>query len=198
MLHVIKSVGKKPSIAPKKFEIYEFGGDRWIVCPVRKKTYKVTDKPEEVVRQWWLYRLVETYGYDFDQIGVEVPVIVGSTEAKKKADIVVYTNPKKTTPRVFIEVKEPARTDGIEQLKVYMNATGCSLGAWSNGTTHAYLLRINPKVAGEEPDWRELRNVPGKSEKLADVDTPLLRKELEPTTDFLSVIRECEKLHQGT
>ena len=104
-------------------------------------------------------------------------------------------------PRIFIEVKEPKRTDGVEQFKVYMNATGASLGVWSNGTANTYLLRINPKSPGDEVDWRELRNIPGKKEKLADVNSPLLRRDLEPTTDFLSVIRECEnyiKAHDGT
>ncbi len=152
------------------------------------------------MRQWWLFRLAEVYGYSFDQMAVEVPIIVGSSEAKKKADIVVYTNNKRVTPRLFIEVKQPKRLDGIEQLKVYMNSTGTSLGVWSNGEHHSYLLRNNPKHPGEEADWRELRNIPGKSEQLADVDTPLLRSDLEPTTDFLSVVRECEdyiKAHEG-
>lgn len=105
-------------------------------------------------------------------------------------------------PRIFIEVKKPNRKDGIEQLKVYQNATGCRLGLWSNGTPpHVYLLRTEPTGDVEETSWRELRNIPSKNEKLSDVDNPITRKELEPLNDFLSIVRECEdyiKAHEGS
>lgn len=192
----------KPEKVPNEFIIYEIEGDEYILCPIRQRIYKVTNKPEEKVRQWWIYRLKEVYGYNVNQIGVEVKVIVGSSEAKKKADIVVYTNSKMSVPRIFIEVKKPNRTDGIEQLKVYMNATGCRLGLWSNGyPPHVYLLRIEPREGEEEANWRELRNIPAKKENLSDVDTPITRKELEPVSDFLSILKECEdyiKAHEGT
>ena len=200
MKYAIIETDTKPTKAPEKFSVYKIDGEEYVFCPVRKKLYKA--KPEEKVRQWWLYRLKEVYGYNFSQIAVEVKVIVGSTEAKKRADIVVYTDEKKATPRIFIEVKKPERKDGIEQLKVYLNATGCRLGVWSNGEPpHVYLLRNAPKAGEEETIWRELRNIPGKTEELVDVDNPITRKELEPLTDFLSVIRECEdyiKAHEGT
>ena len=191
----------RPDKAPDEFTIYMVGDDEFIYCPIRIRVYKVNNKPEEKVRQWWLYRLVEVYGYSFNQIDVEVKVTVGSAEAKKAADIVVYTDSKKSTARVFIEVKRPKRNDGIEQLKVYMNATGCRIGLWSNGEPpHVYLLRIEPKEGQEEATWRELRNIPKKSESLTDVDSPITRKELEPVKDFLSIIKECEnyvKAHEG-
>lgn len=82
-----------------------------------------------------------------------------------------------------------------------MNATGCRLGVWSNGAPpHSYLLRIEPTETKEETDWRELRNIPRRTEKLDDVDSPITRKELAPVTDFLDILRECEdyiKAHEG-
>ncbi|NCD03808.1 MAG: hypothetical protein EOM00_12615 [Clostridia bacterium] len=199
MEYSLVEVNSRPKDVSDKFCVYLFEGEEYVFCPIRKKLYKA--KPEEKVRQWWIYRLKEVYGYSFSQIAVEVKVRVGSTEAKKRADIVVYKDDKKNIPRIFIEVKKPERKDGIEQLKVYQNATGCRLGLWSNGEApHVYLLRIEPKEGEEEATWRELRNIPGKNEKLADVDSPITRKELEPLTDFLSVIRECEdhiKAHEG-
>ena len=192
---------KRPSQAPSEFTIYVVDEEEYIFCPIRKRSYKVNNKPEEKVRQWWLYRLVEVYGYSFSQMDVEVKVKVGSAEAKKAADIVVYTNDDKSIARVFVEVKRPKRNDGIEQLKVYMNATGCRIGLWSNGEPpHVYLLRIEPAEDQEEATWRELRNIPKKTESLTDVDSPITRKELEPVKDFLSIIRECEnhiKAHEG-
>lgn len=192
----------KPDSIASEYTIYLVDGDEYIFCPIRNRSYKVNTKPEEKVRQEWLYKLKEAYNYQFDQIAVEVNVRVGSTEAKKAADIVVYTDNKKIKPRIFIEVKRPKRKDGIEQLKVYMNATGCRLGLWSNGEPpHVYLLRIEPKEEAEEAEWRELRNIPSKSEQLSDVDTPITRKELEPVTDFLGILSEAEdyiKAHEGT
>lgn len=200
MEYKIEKVKEKPTKAPQDFCVYEYNNEKYIFCPIRNKLYKA--KPEEIVRQWWIFRLRDTYGYDFSQIDVEVKVIVGSTEAKKRADIVVYTDAKKKIPRIFIEVKKPNRKDGIEQLKVYQNATGCRLGLWSNGTPpHVYLLRTEPTGDAEETLWRELRNIPSKNEKLSDVDNPITRKELEPLNDFLSIVRECEdyiKAHEGS
>ena len=50
-------------------------------------------------------------------------------------------------------------------------ATGCRIGLWSNGIPpHVYLLRTEPTGVEEEVQWRELRNIPSKSENLADVN----------------------------
>ncbi len=97
---------EKPNQAPSEFTIYVVDGDEFIFCPIRKKTFKVTNKPEEKVRQWWIYRLNELYQYSFDQISVEVSVKVGSTEAKKKADIVVYKDQKKILQEYSLKSKK--------------------------------------------------------------------------------------------
>lgn len=199
LIHEVVSA-VKPVSAPEKLTIYRVLDEEYLYCPIRRKAYKVNDKPEEKVRQWWLYRLTEVYGYSFEQIGVEVDVVVGSTVAKKKADIVVYQDSRKSVPRVFIEVKQPNRKQGLDQLQVYMNATGCRLGAWSDGDSHVYFLRIEPKAGQEEAKWRELRNIPAKTETLADVDSPILRKDLQPVADFLGVLKEAEdyiRAHEG-
>lgn len=201
MLIPTQKCDAKPDDTSAGLAIIDVEGEEFIFCPVRRKAYKVNSKPEEKVRFWWLYRLKNEYGYSFDQLAVEVPVKVGATEAKKKADIVVYTDASHKTARIFIEVKKPNRKDGVDQLRVYMNATGCRLGVWSNGAPpHSYLLRIEPTESREEPDWRELRNIPRQTEKLDDVDSPITRKELSPVTDFLDILRECEdyiKAHEG-
>ncbi|MCI1218557.1 N-6 DNA methylase [Bifidobacterium crudilactis] len=191
-----------PTQTSEVFRIYEDEGSRYVFCPIRRRVYKVDNKPEEIVRQKCLYKLRDMYGYSFDQISVEVPVKVGSTIAKKRADIVVYTNSKKNTPRIFIENKKPHRKDGVDQLQVYMNATGCRLGMWSNGTeADVYLLRIEPSATHEEPRWRELRNIPAKNEQITDVDSPLTRSDLIPIENMLGLLKESEdfiKAHEGT
>lgn len=143
MEYNVLTATERPSNAPQHFTVFEVGEDKYVFCPIRNRAYKVNSKPEEIVRQWWLYRLRDVYNYEFNQIAVEVPVKVGSAEAKKAADIVVYTDKVKSSPRIFVEVKKPNRKDGVDQLQVYMNATGCRLGLWSNGAgPHVYLLRI--------------------------------------------------------
>ena len=79
MDYTVIETAVKPDKAPDKFCVYKFKGEEYVFCPIRKKLYKA--KPEEKVRQWWIYRLKEVYGYSFSQISVEVKVIVGSTEA---------------------------------------------------------------------------------------------------------------------
>lgn len=202
MNYTTKQVTARPNAAAATFEVSQLGEDKFVYCPIRKRVYSVNSKPEEIVRQWWLYQLRDEYGYKFDQISVEVPVIVGSTEGKKAADIVVYTDSTKQTPRIFIEVKKPNRNDGLEQLKVYMNATGCRLGMWSNGTSpNVYLLRVEAGETEEEATWRELRNIPAARETLTDVDNPITRGDLLPVDDFLAILRDCEnyiKAHEGS
>lgn len=201
MFYETISQDSRPISAPSRLTVYIVNDEELIFCPIRQKIYKVDNKPEEKVRQWWIYRLRDTYGYKFGQLSVEVPVRVGSTEAKKAADIVVYKNIDKRQPIIFIEVKKPNRKDGVDQLQTYMNATGCRLGIWSNGLPpHVYLLRLEATGDQLEPSWRELRNIPGVSENLSDVDSPITRAQLEPATDFLSIFKECEdhiKAHEG-
>ncbi len=202
MTYPVRQAETKPTVASRTFEVVAVGADRFIFCPIRRRAYTVNAKPEEIVRQKLLYELRDHYGYTWDQISVEVPVTVGSAESKKAADIVVYTDARKINARVFIEVKKPKRSDGLEQLKVYMNATGCRLGMWSNGSSpNVYMLRIEPTEHEEEATWRELRNIPGSKETLGDVDNPVTRADLAPVDDFLSILRDCEnfiKAHEGS
>ena len=90
----------RPSAVPAQFTVFEVGSEEFIFCPIRNRAYKVNGKPEEIVRQWWIYRLRDLYDYDFSQMEVEVSVTVGSSESKKKADIVVYSDKSKKRQRI--------------------------------------------------------------------------------------------------
>ena len=118
---------------------------------------------------------------------------MGSTYAKKRADIIVYTDTKKQNEHIIVETKKPTRKDGLDQLHSYMNATGAQFGVWTNGKP-VFQLR-------EEPNrFRGIPDIPGKGESLSDVDKPLLRKDLEKINDLVSIIQDCEneiKVHQG-
>ena len=87
--------------------------------------------PEEIIRQLWVYKLMHQYGYQADEIDLEKGVQFGTEIGTKAADIIVYTDATKLTPKIIVECKKPKRKDGIEQLKSYMNAKGAPVAVWS-------------------------------------------------------------------
>src|SRR5437588_2755424 len=90
-------------------------------------------KPEEIVRQLYLYRLHHSYGYDWSRISVEKGIQFGSSIADKRADIVVHDEKNPHEAYIIVEVKKPKRKDGLEQLKSYCNATNAAAAVWTNG-----------------------------------------------------------------
>jgi type I restriction enzyme M protein len=100
--------------------------------------------PEEIVRQLWVYKLIHQYGYQADEIELEASVQFGTEVGTKAADIIVYTDNTKETPKIIVECKKPKRKDGIEQLKSYMNAKGAPVAVWSNGSDSIILYRPYP------------------------------------------------------
>ncbi|MBI4050348.1 MAG: type I restriction enzyme HsdR N-terminal domain-containing protein, partial [Candidatus Doudnabacteria bacterium] len=57
---------------------------------------KQAGKPEEIVRQLWLYKLEKHYGYPYDRMDVEKSITFGREIHDKAADIVVYKKDKIT------------------------------------------------------------------------------------------------------
>ena len=101
-------------------------------------------RPEEIIRQLWLYKLHFDYKYPLDRIEIEKSIHFGTEIRKKSADLVVYKTDK-ITPYIIIEVKKPKEDQGIEQLRSYLNAEGCEIGLWSNGNKKIILYREYPK-----------------------------------------------------
>ena len=110
--------------------------------------------PEEIVRQLWVYKLMHQYGYEADEIDLEKAVQFGTEVGTKAADIIVYTDATKLTPKIVVECKKPKRKDGIEQLKSYMNAKGAPVAAnrelalfsniWNKAREWGYTAKTNP------------------------------------------------------
>lgn len=119
--------------------------------------------PEEIVRQLWLYKLINIYQYQIDEIQVEKPIPFGSDSDSRKADIVVHLKDK-TTPKIVFEIKKPNRRDGIEQLKSYLNAQGAPIGVWSNGSERIILYRPYPKEYNDT-----LAEIPRRDQEPKDV-----------------------------
>ncbi|HOV21267.1 MAG TPA: N-6 DNA methylase [bacterium] len=125
-------------------------GRYYIRCLKRDKDIFIYDKnknfgkPEEIIRQLWLIKLTQDYGYPLDRIEVEKSVQFGREVKTKAADIVIYKEDK-ITPYIIFEIKEPNVKKAEEQLKSYLSAEGAEAGVWSNGIQKFILYRPYPK-----------------------------------------------------
>lgn len=146
--------------------------------------------PEEIIRQLWIYKLINQYDYREDEIELEKSVYFGTEVIAKAADIVVYTNNTKQTPKIIIETKKPKRKDGIEQLKSYLNAEGSPVGVWSNGSDSVILYRPYPREFDDT-----LFDIPKRGQEPRDVleaskTLPQLRRDF----NFKKIIQDIEEL----
>lgn len=97
----------------------------FVRCVVREKDIQL--KPEEIVRQLYAARLMETYGYPLKRLAFEHPVTFG--REKKSADIVIFDKDRVDAAYIIIELKKPKLKEGKNQLRSYCNATGAPMGA---------------------------------------------------------------------
>ena len=112
--------------------ITEKEGKYYVNCLVRKKDIQI--KPEEVVRQLYLDKLMTEYGYDSSLFTVLSEVTMGSSG--KRADIVVYEKDRPTQPYIIVELKSPkspTAKEGKKQLESYCKFSGASIGVWTDG-----------------------------------------------------------------
>ncbi len=119
-------------------------------------------KPEEIVRQLFIKKLLDNYGYPKERIQVEKDVWFGSGVSDKRADIVVLQKDLEH-PYIIVEIKKPNRKDGIEQLKSYCNAEGSPIGVWSNGSELVVMHREEPNV------FTNISDIPTVDQSLQDV-----------------------------
>lgn len=145
--------------------------------------------PEEIVRQLWLYKLINIYQYPADEITVEKPIPFGSDTDSRKADIVVHLSDKET-PKIVFEIKKPNRKDGIEQLKSYLNAQGAPIGVWSNGSEKIILYRPYPKEFNDT-----LAEIPRRDQEIKDVlQAKRTLAHLEKHFNFKYILESLEEL----
>ena len=131
----------------------------FITCLKRGK--EIVLKPEEAVRQLYLYKLIHEYGYPTSRIEVEFPIHFG--REVKRADIAIMDKDRPMVPYIIVELKKPKLSDGKEQLKSYCNATGAPIGVWTNGEQISYYNRKDPNY------FEPITNIPKVSEKLSDI-----------------------------
>lgn len=128
-------------------------------CLVRDKD--IVLKPEEVVRQLFIDKLINEYGYSTSRMQVEYPVYFG--REVKRADIVIMDEDRPLVPYIVVEVKKPKLKDGKDQLKSYCNSTGAPIAVWTNGDQIAYYNRQDPNY------FKDIRNIPTATQSLEDI-----------------------------
>ena len=206
-LDILNRIFKDPTIAYglKEFEEIDFEKALYI-CEEGKGHYcikdlksgklkfvydhvKQTGKPEEIIRQLWLYKLNKHYGYSFERIETEKSIHFGREIHTKAADIVVYKKDK-ITPYIILEIKNPNQKKAIDQLKSYLNSEGCEIGVWTNGIEKIILYRPYPKEFEDS-----LSEIPTTDQTIDDLfEIKRTWKELNPKFDFVEIIKHIEEL----
>ena len=131
----------------------------YITCAIRDKAIKLT--PEEAVRQLYIHKLMNEYGYAASRIQLETPIHFG--REVKRADIAIMDKDRPIVPYIIVELKKPKLTDGKEQLKSYCNATGAPIGVWTNGEQISCYNRKDPNF------FEEISDIPKATQKLSDI-----------------------------
>ena len=146
--------------------------------------------PEEIVRQLWVHKLMQQYGYKAGEIDLEKGVWFGTEIGTKAADIIVYTDATKVTPKIIVECKKPKRKDGIEQLKSYMNSKGAPVAVWSNGADSIILYRPYPSQFDDT-----LFDIPKRGQEPKDVlEAKKTLFQLKKNFNFKRIIQDLEEL----
>ncbi|MDO8513559.1 MAG: N-6 DNA methylase [bacterium] len=175
-------------------KIFQKDGKYFLKCFKRDKDIQIynpennTGNPEEIIRQLWLYKIINFYNYPKDRIEVEKNVRFGREIHAKGIDIVIF-HKDKVTPHVVIELKKPKEDEGIEQLKSYLSAEGAPIGVWSNGETKVVLYRPYPR------EYETVRDFPKNGQEIDDViKEKLTLSKLKINYDLKEIINTLEEL----
>ncbi len=139
--------------------LFEKNGKPYLKCLATDKDRPA--KPEEIVRQLWIKKLLTQYGYPKCRLAVEHPVAFGSET--KRADIVVFDKDRPNVEYIIVELKKTKLKEGKDQLKSYCNATGAPVGVWSNGEQYSFYNRKDPNY------FNDLTEIPSATQSLTDI-----------------------------
>ena len=152
-----------------------------IFAPLKDKW--LVNKPEEQVRQQYICRLVDSYGYSLDQMAQELQVTNSQRgQGAARGDIVIWRSKedKLNNKSALIVVECKAESVTIRQEDYFQ---GCNYATWAGAdffvTTNLKETRVFRIVKGE---------LPKRLEEIADI----------PTADKAQDQKEIDKLLQQT
>lgn len=170
-------------------------GRFYIHCLKRDKDILVYNKnknickPEEIIRQLWIFKLITDYGYHIDQIKVEENVYFGREIRIKDADIVVY-HKDKISPFIVIETKKPDERKGLAQVKAYSSSMGALIAVWTNGQVSQVLYRLHPSR-----EYEYLSDIPKNGESVDDLKKKrLVLTDLKRDYDLTEILKILQEL----
>jgi|WetSurMetagenome_2_1015567.scaffolds.fasta_scaffold114333_2 type I restriction enzyme M protein len=162
---------------------------------------EVKATPEEIEAiQVFSQRLVEDYGYDKKQIQVHPQFRVrkrpSDEEKSYPVDIAVFKSSQHEESKLhlLVECKQKNRQDGLAQLKLYLEMSPATIGAWFNGEAHAYILKIRHDDGTIE--WRDIPNIPRKGQRIEDIGL-FKRKDLKKPSNLKAVFRDIRNRLAG-
>lgn len=164
----------------------EKDGKYFLKCLKRER--EILAKPEEIVRQLMIYKLVNFYKYPLDRIDVEVDVQFGRDIGSKRADIVIYRDGGKAE-YLIVEVKKPDVKDGLGQLKSYANATGAPILVLTDGKIQNNLFRTEPNL------FEDLPEIPKLNETIEDVRSKkIIYSDLDEVLNLKQLIYDLQEV----
>ena len=160
-------------------EIQKRNNDKEIFAPLKNKWLVM--KPEEEVRQKYICRLVDSYGYSLDQIEQELKVTNSQRgQGAARADIVIWKSAKEKaeSKSAFIVVECKAESVTIRKDDYYQ---GYNYAAWAGAdffvTTNLKETRIFKVVKGE---------LPKKLEEIVDIPTAEIATDEKKVKELLN------------
>lgn len=166
-----------------------------VICVIREK--EIDLKPEEVVRQLFVHKLIEEYGYPKERIELEKIVTMGRGK-DKRADIVIYEDEHRTAPYIVVECKAPGKETVKGQLEGYCKTLGASIAVEVDGgeIKEYYFNRQSPQ--NKNYKLEKIDRIPKFNETLEQILNysftikDLIIEDEKNTTSLKDVILELE------
>ena len=170
-----------------------------IFAPLKEKW--LVNKPEEEVRQKYICRLVDHYGYSLEQMAQEMQVTNSQRgQGAARADIVVWRTPKDKNenkyPLIVVECKAESVT--IRKEDYYQ---GMNYASWLHAdffvTTNLKETRIFKIVTGEIPDrLEEIIDIPdiSKATNQKEIDKLLKQAKAFTRDEFSRLLFKCHTI----
>ena len=173
--------------------------DNKIFAPLKDKWLVV--KPEEIVRQKYICRLVDSYGYSLDQMAQELQVTNSQRgQGAARGDIVIWRNKedKQNSKSALIVVECKAESVTIHQEDYYQ---GYNYAAWAGAdffvTTNLKETRIFRVVKGEIPKrLEEIADIPDavKATNQKEIDKLLKQTKAFTRDEFSKLLFKCHNI----
>lgn len=180
-------------------EVQRRNNDKEIYAPLKNKW--LVNKPEEEVRQKYICRLVDSYGYSFDQMAQEMQVTNSQRgQGAARADIVIWRNKedREESKDALIVVECKAESVTIHKEDYYQ---GMNYASWAHAdffvTTNLKETRIFKVVKGKIPDrLEEIVDIPNasKANNQKEIDKLLKQTKAFTRDEFSKLLFKCHNI----